>query len=216
MIRRVMSVVMQASLLAGLFSLNVVRPAIAACIVDNGANNGTDSGVEFGLVGFPGSDDGPAHDQGSWAPTNNWHDSWLKEWCEPSHDWAYDNYIRWDGARWDKLQAFKSTRSIAQDINIRPPTSYNWTGQASSTLPFTAFYVADPVEQWFQGSEEISCANWRRSKIGKAVNYNTRSQWDQEGDPLDWIDSKSQWTDREFNGINFDVIGRMDDKKHKQ
>ena len=188
----------------------------AACIVNNGANNGTDSQAEFGLAGFPGSDDGPAHDQGTWAPSNFTHDSWLKEWCEPSHDWVHDNEIVWVGARWQKIQDFAASRKLAQDININDETHYNWTGAASSTLPWTEFYLADPVEQAFQNYEEISFLIGDVRRIGQGVFYNTRSQWDQEQAVLGWIDSKSQWTDNFYNSIFFDQIGRMDDKKFQQ
>ncbi len=55
------------------------------------------------------------------------------------------------------------------------------------------------------------------SQIGKGVNYNTRSQWDQEGVALNWVDSKSQWTDNAwYQTFQWDVIGRIDDKKNKQ
>jgi hypothetical protein len=30
---------------------------------------------------------------------------------------------------------------------------------------------------------------------------------------LGWIDSKSQWTDKLFNSVFLDQIGRIDDKK---
>lgn len=188
----------------------------AACIVNNGANNGTDSQAEFGLVGFPGSDNGPAADQGTWAPANFTHDNWLKEWCEPSHDWVHDNEIAWFGANWDKIQANKASRKLAEDININDETHYNWTGNASSTLPWTDFYVADPLEQALQDYEEISFLIGDVSRIGKGVFYNTRSQWDQEKAVLGWIDSKAQWTDILFFGVNWDIIGRIDDKKFQQ
>jgi hypothetical protein len=206
----------QACVLAAILLQGYSPSVRAACIVDGGANNGTDSGAEFGLVGFPGFDSGPVNDQGTWAPDNPWHDNWLKEWCEPNHDWIHDNFIRWSGARWDKIQASKATRRIAQDVNIAPETSYNWR-QASSTLPFTHFYNADIFEQWSQGYEEISFLISDVSQIGKGVNYNTRSQWDQEGVALNWVDSKSQWTDNAwYQTFQWDVIGRIDDKKNKQ
>ena len=138
-----------ASLLVGV----TATPVAAVCQVDNGGNNGTDSGPEFGLAGFPGSDDGPNHDQGTWAPTNIWHDNWLKEWCEPSHDWVHDNFIRWEGARLDKLQANKATRKYAHDINIADQLRYNFAGNFISTLPFTGTYVPDIIRQNFQGYE---------------------------------------------------------------
>jgi hypothetical protein len=215
--RRLTALVIQATLLASLLSLAGPGSVAAACIVDDGANNGTDSGAEFGLVGFPGFDAGPANDQGSWAPDNIWHDSWLKEWCEPSHDWIHDNYIRWSGARWDKIQQFKTTRRIAQDVNIAPAESYNWAFQASSTLPWDYFYNADIFEQWNQGYEEISFLISDVTRIGKGTNYNTRSKWDQEGTALNWVDSKSQWTDNAwYETFQWDKIGRIDAKKFNQ
>jgi hypothetical protein len=190
-------------------------PVAAACAVGNGANNGTDSGPEFGLAGFPGSDDGPNHDQGSWAPTNGYHDSWLKEWCEDQnyHDWVHDNFIKWEGTRWDKIQQYKTSRKIAQDININDELRYNFTGQYSSTLPYTGTYLADIFEQASQGYEEFSFLVGDVSKIVKAKSYNTRTQWDQERTDLGWIDSKSQWTDNLYFSIFYDIIGRMDAKK---
>lgn len=218
MLRQRIVTIGQVCLFVTSLSASNVMPVSAACQVDNGANNGTDSGTEFGLVGFPGSDAGPDNDQGSWAPDNNWHDNWLKEWCEPDHDWVHDNWIRWSGARWDKLQQFKDSRRIAQDVNIKPETSYNYvSGTASSTLPWTNFYTADPFEQWQQGYEEISFLISDVSRIGKGVNYNTRSQWNAEGPPLTWIQAKTQWTDNVwYNTFNWDVIGRMDGKKVDQ
>lgn len=206
-----------ASLLLGATVIGfTAAPVFALCQVNNGANNGTDSGPEFGLVGFPGSDDGPNHDQGTWGPTNNWHDNWLKEWCEPSHDWVHDNFIRWEGARWDKLQLNKATRKYAHDINIADELRYNFAGNFSSTLPFTGTYVADVFSQSAQGYEEFSFLVGDVSRIGKAVDYNTRTQWDQERADLGWLDSKAQWTDNFFNVQNWDIIGRMDAKKVNQ
>lgn len=124
--------------------------------------------------------------------------------------------IAWFGANWDKIQANKASRKLAEDININDQTHYNWAGNASSTLLWTDFYVADPVEQVLQDYEEISFLIGDVSRIGKGVFYNTRSQWDQEKAVLGWIDSKAQWTDNFFNGINWDVIGRIDDKKFQQ
>jgi len=213
---RVLRLATAAAIFATTVLLGTSEPVAAACIVNNGANNGTDSQAEFGLVGFPGSDLGPAGDQGTWAPTNSTHDSWLKEWCEPSHDWVHDNQIVWVGARWQKIQDFQASRNLAQDININDETHYNWTGNASSTLPWTDFYLADPIEQAIQNYEEISFLIGDVTDIGINVQYNTRSQWDQEQAVLGWIDSKSQWTDNFFNSILWDQIGRMDDKKFHQ
>lgn len=42
-----------------------------------------------------------------------------------------------------------------------------------STLPWTAFYVADPAEQFFQNYEEISFLIGDVSRIGKGVLYET-------------------------------------------
>lgn len=201
-----------ASLLVGVRA----GPVYALCQVNNGANNGTDSGTEFGLVGFPGSDDGPNHDQGTWAPTNNWHDNWLKEWCEPSHDWVYDNFIRWEGARWDKLQANKATRKYAHAIRVADEQRYNSTGAWTSTLPVTNTWIDDIFEQSAQGYEQFWFAVGDVSKIGKAVDYNTRTQWDQELTDLSYIDTVANWTDNFFVTVNWDNIGRMDAKKVNQ
>ncbi len=120
---------------------------------------------------------------------------------------------QWEGTRWDRIQAYKDSRSIAQDINISGPEDYNHTGAASSNLPYTGIYVADVLEQLRQGYEEVSFLFPDVSRIAKGFNYYTRTQWDQEQADLGWIDSKSQWTDRWFNSIYYDQIGRMDAKK---
>ncbi len=45
------------------------------------------------------------------------------------------------------------------------------------------------------------------------VTGRERWKWDQERAILGWIDSKSQWTDKLFNSVFLDQIGRIDDKK---
>jgi len=60
---------------------------------------------------------------------------------------------------------------------------------------------------------------WQRRRRaagdGAEVTGRERSKWDQRA-VLGWIDSKSQWTDKPFNSVVSDQIGRIDDKKFQQ
>lgn len=209
---RVVAVVAAAILV---FALTPPAYALGPCQQNNGAINGSDAtGSGWGY------DLGPTGDQGTWAPSNGVHDSTIREWCEPYHDWVYDDHIDWTSTRMTKLKSFGLDRRYIQEINIADEHFYNWAGQATTNFSISGVYVADIFQQAERHQEELSFLVPDVSRIQAYNEYWTRTQWDEATSHNSWsllnVDSKSQWTDRSWNNILYDIIGRIDNKYVRQ
>lgn len=194
-------------------------PALATnvvCTVNNGAINGSDS-----LGGaFPGADNPPPGDTGTYSVDNVWHNSTEYEWCGPSHDWFKETNLRWSAAAATKLKNERASRTIQVEQNVIPPDSYNYTGGHDSDLPYTFLYVAPVAEQWLDGYEDVGFGVYDPGLIVAGVNYHAYLQWEQEADGgildysplLNYVECKVTYGDKLFGLINYDVIGHWSKK----
>ncbi len=186
------------------------------CSVNNGARNGSDSAS---ASGFPGNDN-PDGVTGSYSVDNGWHDSNEYEWCEPSHDWFKESYLRWSSSAVMKLTNERSTHTIQVEQQVYPETSYNYTGGHDSDLPYSSIYVADIFEQARQHYEEVSFVVYDPGLIVANYNYHGYLQWDQEAENafnntspvLDHVVVQIEYGDKGLNVQNYDIIGSWSKK----
>ncbi len=206
----VVALVLVSSLVAPVHATNVT------CSVDNGAWNGSDSAS---ASGYPGNDN-PDGLTGSYSVDNTWHDSNEYEWCEPSHDWFKETYLRWSSTAVAKLVAERSTHTIQVEQQVFPETSYNYTGGHDSDLPYNSIYVADAFQQAAQHFEEVSFVVNDPGTIAANVNYHGYLQWDQEAENafnntspvLDHVVVQIEYGDKNLNVQNYDPIGSWSKK----
>jgi hypothetical protein len=208
------------ALLLALALLATVVPSAQAtdvtCTVNNGAWNGSDSASGSG---YPGNDN-PDGLTGSYSVDNRWHDSNEYEWCEPSHDWFKETYLRWSSTAVSKLVNERSTHTIQVEQQVYPETSYNYTGGHDSDLPYNSIYVADIFQQAWQHFEEVSFVVNDPGTIAANVNYYGYLQWDQEAENttnntspvLDHVMVQIEYGDKNLNVQNYDQIGSSSKK----
>jgi hypothetical protein len=166
------------------------------------------------MTGFPGTDN-PNGDTGSYSVDNIWHDSTEFEWCEPSHDWFKEDWLRWSSAATTKLTNERATHTIQVEQQVYPQTSYNYASGHDSNLPYNRIYVADIISQNQQGFEEVSFMVDDPGLITAGVNYHAYLQWEQEaksGFPntsplLDHVITTIEYGNKAYFVQNYDWIG---------
>jgi hypothetical protein len=188
-------------------SLLIRSTPAAACPLDGGATNGTDSGIEFGMPDYPG-DDNPYDDQGSYSVDNNWHDSWFYEWCT-GNDQTRDQFLKWSQAAVDTLVANQCCRTLGVEVHVYPQTSYNCVCSQSTNLPYNFWFVAPWFWQDQQGYEEVSFIMDDPQLLVADTNYWTQISWSQEQTAFSWSETIVQWMENPpgYASIAWDAIG---------